>query len=240
MMLEREMYGSVRQFLEELGFDVQAEVKDCDVVARKDSELVIVEMKKNLTVRLLTQAVQRQRLGAAVYAAVLKPSRYRNDKKHKELLELFRRLGLGLLYVTPELNLTEVALHPVPPEGGGAPSVKKRNALERELEQRQFSLNQGGISKTPILTAYREQCLFVCLALSLEETAGAALLSERTGLEQKQISAMLNRNYYRWFERVERGVYRLTEEGRKGLLQYPTVTAFYSERLQTIAETEEI
>lgn len=237
-MLEKDLYESVKIFLEDMGFKVQAEVKDCDVVGQKGEDLVIVELKRNLSVRLLTQAVQRQKLGADVYVAVPKPARYKYDKKHKELLHLLRRLELGLLFVTPEKRFVEAALHPQPLNLKQILNTgkKKRNALEKELEQRQFDMNQGGSSKTKIMTAYREQALFLCCALSEGESYTARELSELTGVEQTKLSAMLRRNYYGWFEQPKKGVYCLTEEGRKGMEQYPSVAAFYLKKLHKKSE----
>ena len=42
---ETDLYEPVCRFLEEEGYRVQAEVKDCDIAAEKDGELVIVELK---------------------------------------------------------------------------------------------------------------------------------------------------------------------------------------------------
>ncbi len=239
-MLEKELYESVKQFLEDLGFQVQAEVKDCDVVGKKGEDLVIVELKRNLSVKLLTQAVQRQKLGADVYVAVPKPARYQYDKKHKELLHLLRRLELGLLFVTPEKQLVEAVLHPQPLDLKQVLNTgkKKRKVLEKELELRQFNINQGGTSKTKIMTAYREQALFVCCALSENTTCTAKELSFLTDMEQTKVSTMLRRNFYGWFEQPQRGIYSLTEEGKKAINQYPGVAAFYFKKLQERKEFE--
>ncbi len=240
-MLEKELYESVKLFLEDLGFRVQAEVKDCDVVGQKGEDLVIVELKRNLSVRLLTQAVQRQKLGADVYVAIPKPTRYKYDKKHRELLHLLRRLELGLLFVTPEKQLVEAALHPQPLDLKQVLNTgkKKRKVLEKELELRQFNINQGGSSKTKIMTAYREQALFLCCALSEAEPCSARELALLIGVEQAKVSAMLRRNYYGWFEQPKRGEYCLTEEGRNAINQYPAIAAFYFEKLHREAEEGE-
>lgn len=240
-MLEKDLYQSVKLFLEELGFSVQAEVKDCDVVGQKDGELIIVEMKRNLSVRLLTQAVQRQKLNAQIYVAIPKPTRYKYDKKHRELLYLLRRLELGLLFVTPEKELVEVVLHPQPLNMKQivAASKKKRNALEKELEQRQFSLNEGGSAKTKIMTAYREQALFLCCVLQEKEEITAKEAAELTGIEQTKVSGMFRRNYYHWFEQSKRGRYCLTDEGELALKQYSAVSEYYKNQLHK-AETERI
>ncbi|MBQ9600003.1 MAG: hypothetical protein IJR33_09405, partial [Clostridia bacterium] len=38
-------------------------------------------------------------------------------------------------------------------------------------------------------------------------------------------------NSYGWFEKVRTGVYRITNEGRKGLLEYPELEKYYTELL---------
>lgn len=232
-MLETELYESVKVFLEDLGFQVQAEVKDCDVAAQKGDEIVIVELKRNLSVRLLSQAVQRQKMGAEVYVAVPKPARYQYDKKHRDLLHLLRRLELGLLYVTPEKQLVEAVLHPQPLDLKQTVNTarKKKQALQKELEQRNFNLNQGGSQGVKILTAYREQALFICCVLWEAEIAQAKEISERTGLDGKKVYGILKRNYYHWFEQPQRGMFCLSEEGKIALKQYPTVAKFYFDSL---------
>ncbi|MDY4975989.1 MAG: DUF2161 family putative PD-(D/E)XK-type phosphodiesterase [Clostridia bacterium] len=237
-MVETDLYESVKLFLEELGYQVHAEVKNCDVVGKKGDELVIVELKRNLSVRLLCQAVQRQKLGVEVYLAVPKPSRYQYNQKHRELLHLLRRLELGLLYVTPEMGTTEAVLHPQPLDLKKAlqSSKQKKAGLLRELEQRQLSENKGGSTGVKLLTAYREQALYVCCALSEMEQAGTKELSAATGLDAKKLNAMLGRNYYGWFERVERGVFRLSKAGEEALKQYGRAVDYYLKKLHTGAE----
>ena len=47
-MKETALYLPVKSLLESLGFDVYAEAINCDVIGRKQEELVIVELKKTL------------------------------------------------------------------------------------------------------------------------------------------------------------------------------------------------
>ena len=42
---ETDLYEPIRAFLEEEGYQVQAEVKHCDIAAEKDGRLVVVELK---------------------------------------------------------------------------------------------------------------------------------------------------------------------------------------------------
>ena len=50
---ETDLYEPIRAFLEEEGYQVQAEVKNCDIAAVKDGQLVIVELKKAFSLKLV-------------------------------------------------------------------------------------------------------------------------------------------------------------------------------------------
>ena len=76
MKHESELFLPVKTLFENMGYQVNAEVKDCDVTAVKDDELIIAELKKNLSVTLLSQGLQRQKTGAVTYIAVPKPKNY--------------------------------------------------------------------------------------------------------------------------------------------------------------------
>ena len=45
---ETDLYEPIRAFLEEEGYQVQAEVKHCDIAAEKNGRLVVVELKTGL------------------------------------------------------------------------------------------------------------------------------------------------------------------------------------------------
>lgn len=59
---ESDLYGPVRDYLAGLGYEVKGEVKDCDVTAMRDGELIVVELKKGFTLELVYQALDRQRV----------------------------------------------------------------------------------------------------------------------------------------------------------------------------------
>lgn len=72
---ESDLYGPVRDYLAGLGYEVKGEVKDCDVTAMRDGELIVVELKKGFTLELVYQALDRQRVADGVYVAVPLPKR---------------------------------------------------------------------------------------------------------------------------------------------------------------------
>ena len=59
---ETDLYEPIRAFLEEEGYQVQAEVKHCDIVAEKDGRLVVVELKRAFGLKLVYQGLERQSL----------------------------------------------------------------------------------------------------------------------------------------------------------------------------------
>ncbi|MDE6880441.1 MAG: hypothetical protein K2P20_03700, partial [Oscillospiraceae bacterium] len=74
-LLERDLYGPVRDYLQSLGYEVKGEVRNCDVTALRDGELIVVELKRGFTLELIYQAVDRQRIADGVYVAVPLPQR---------------------------------------------------------------------------------------------------------------------------------------------------------------------
>ena len=72
---ETDLYEPVCRFLEEEGYRVQAEVKDCDIAAEKDGELIIVELKKSFQLKLIYQALDRQSLTEQVFVAIPRPQK---------------------------------------------------------------------------------------------------------------------------------------------------------------------
>jgi hypothetical protein len=66
------------------------------------------------------------------------------------------------------------------------------------------------------MTAYRQQALACAAALS--QGPGRPRDLKTTSPDAPKI---LRRNVYGWFDRLERGVYTLTESGKAALLRWP-------------------
>ncbi|MCG7409799.1 DUF2161 family putative PD-(D/E)XK-type phosphodiesterase [Paenibacillus sp. ACRRX] len=107
-----------------------------------------------------------------------------------------------------------------------APKPKVRAArqskLLREFAERSGDYNVGGSTKRPLMTAYREKALRLAAALA-EGPNQPARLREQSGVGDA--AAILQHNYYGWFERTKRGVYTLTPEGTTALERYADVLA---------------
>src|SRR5438477_9318086 len=72
---ETALYMPVKQFLERRGYEVKAEVRGCDLVARRgDEPLVVVELKLRLNLTLILQGVDRLALTERVYLALPRPA----------------------------------------------------------------------------------------------------------------------------------------------------------------------
>lgn len=99
-MKETELYAPVKELFESLGYEVQSEVQDMDVLATKDHDFIVIELKKELNLRLIVQGAQRQKLSEIVYVAIRKPSyKVRMSSTFTEKVYLLKRLGIGLILV---------------------------------------------------------------------------------------------------------------------------------------------
>ncbi|MBM3505774.1 MAG: hypothetical protein FJX65_18150 [Alphaproteobacteria bacterium] len=206
--LESDLYGPVKAFLERQGYAVKGEVRGCDVVGVRGSEApVIVELKRAFSLGLVLQGVDRLALSEHTYLGVgTWPKNARDIKK------LCRRLGLGLLVVTGER--VDVLLDPLPYKPRKNP--KKTARLLGEHARRVGDPNRGGSStRVPVMTAYRQEALR-CAAL-LAEHGPMTLKAIRAATDAPKAASILQDDVYGWFERVARGTYRLTPEGKRGL-----------------------
>lgn len=220
---ETDLYQPVKRFLEAQGYTVRGEVQRCDLVAVRAEELLIVELKRAFTLGLLLQGIARQQLAEAVYLAVERPGRGRSGPRWSEVQQLCRRLGLGLLTVAfgPGAPRVEAVCDP----GPYTPRRlrKRQGLLLKEFSRRSGDYNVGGSTRRPLVTAYREEVLR--LAFHLQAHGPSAVRDLRAATGVKDAGAALRRDYYGWFERIGRGVYRLSPKGEQALQVYADVVA---------------
>ncbi len=214
--METSLYPPVKSFLEQRGFAVKGEIGGCDVVAVRAAEpplLVICELKQTFNLELLLQAVDR----AAACDEVWIAARFSQTGKGREgdarYRNLCRRLGFGMLGVTAAGHV-EVLVPP--PIGAPRKNPRKRSRLLSEHNRRRGDPALGGSTRAPIMTAYRQRAL-ECAALL---HGGARPLRELKGVVP-EAGGILQANYYGWFERASRGIYRLNQTGRAALLKWP-------------------
>lgn len=212
-MRETDLYLPVKAFLEAQGYEVKAEIGACDLMARRGDEApVIVELKTSFSLALVLQGVARQGLFEHVYLAVpLKTSGW--GPRYRDVLALCRRLGLGLLAVRIGREATvEAHLDPGPYQPRR--NTARAGRLLREFDRRVGDPNLGGSTRVKRMTAYRQDAIRLAQALADGPQKPATLAKSLT---IPRAGDMLRDDHYGWFERVERGLYGLTPQGRAAL-----------------------
>ena len=215
--LETTLYLPVKRFLERLGFEVKGEVGGCDLVALRGDDppvVVIGELKLSFTLELVLQGVDRTAACDEVWLAVRASSRGRGREADPRVRKLCRFLGFGLLGVFSRGHV-ELLVEPRPWRPRRDPS--RRSRLVEEHRRRQGDPAAGGSTRAPIMTAYRQRALICAAALQV-----GPLSTRELKLAVPDAPAILLRNVYGWFLRVERGFYALTKEGKAALARWPT------------------
>ncbi|MFZ5962286.1 DUF2161 domain-containing phosphodiesterase [Thalassococcus sp. BH17M4-6] len=216
MQRESELYAPVKALLQRQGYVVKGEVGKADLVAtRGGEEPVIVELKLRLTLALFHQAVARQALSDLVYIAVPRPTGAQAKRALKDNLALCRRLGLGFITVRGD-GKVEVLCDP----GPYAPrkNRKAQARLLREFERLRGDPNDGGATRYGIVTGYRQDALRCAAYLAEQGPSKGATVAKAVGV--KPATRIMADNHYGWFERVEKGIYALTDTGRAGLVHW--------------------
>ncbi|PLS09611.1 DUF2161 domain-containing phosphodiesterase [Neobacillus cucumis] len=226
---EMDLYKPIQTFFVNEGYEVYGEVKDCDIVAVKDEEVVVIELKLTLSVDLLIQAAKRQRITDQVYIAIPKPKHRLHSRKWIDKCHLIRRLEMGLILVSSPSKRpkAEVAFHPslFNRRKSMGQSKRKRESVLREINGRSADFNVGGSNRTKIMTAYKENCIQIaCFLSSYGPLSPKNLIQLGTG---DKTSSILVKNYYGWFDRIKRGTYVLSEKGREEIKEYPDLLNFY-------------
>ena len=211
---ETSLYAPVKRYLEGLGFEAKGEICGCDVVALQGGVspvVVVCELKLAFNLELLLQGVDRSAACDEIWLAVRASTR--GHMRDPRVRKLCRLLGFGLIGVSA-IGQVEILVEP-------GPWRPRRNARERsrlvsEHQRRRGDPALGGSSKSPIMTAYRQQALACAASL----VVGPRRTRDLKLIVPDAPKILLN-NVYGWFVRVERGVYGLTEEGRAALVRWP-------------------
>jgi hypothetical protein len=216
--LETNLYLPVKRFLQKLGFEVKGELHGCDVVAIKGGSppmVVISELKLSFNLELVLQGVDRTAACDEIWLAV--PSTTRGRERDPRVRKLCRLLGFGLLGVSKR-GRVEILVEPTRWRPRRDP--KRRSQLVDEHRRRIGDPVQGGGTRAPIMTAYRQEALACAAAMA----AGPRRVRELKATSPDAAKILL-RNVYGWFIRVERGVYALTDAGRNALVRWPPLEA---------------
>ncbi|MCR9143424.1 MAG: DUF2161 family putative PD-(D/E)XK-type phosphodiesterase [bacterium] len=227
-MKESDLYEPIARKFRKAGFKVQGEVCGCDIVAVRNEEIVVVELKKAFNVKLLYQAVRRLGVTPQVYVAIFRPEARQKMSFWQMIKSLARRLNLGVFVVDGDKISTLV--EPAPFQS--RPSTKQRQKVLKEFHGRKISENAGGVTGTKLNTAYLENAIHIAVLLKKHRKLTTARLQE-FGTNDKTYNT-LYRNVYGWFMRKDKGVYglkpRISLQIRK---QHQQIWDFYSKLVES-------
>ncbi|RKE85737.1 DUF2161 domain-containing phosphodiesterase [Rhizobium sp. AG855] len=213
--METSLYLPVKGFLETAGYTVKGEIGGCDLVGLSDEDpsiVVICELKLSFNLELILQAVDRASVADEVWIAARVSAKGKGREADKRYRDLCRRLGFGMLGITDkgEVSVIVGSVTPMP-----RTNPKRRSRLMREHQRRKGDPAVGGSTRTPLMTAYRQQALGCAVALS-----SGPLKVREIRASVPEAGKILQGNVYGWFERVERGVYGLTPSGHEALARW--------------------
>lgn len=217
---EADLYAPVKAYLQRQGYDVKGEVGAVDVMAvRKGDPAVLVELKLGFTLALFHQGIDRLAVTDLVYVAVPEKAGKAAQRSLKDNVKLARRVGLGVL--TVRMRDGHITAHADP--GGYVPRKQPKSAkrLLKAFDRLKGDPNEGGATRHGIVTGYRQDALLCARFLAVHGPSAGAKVKEWA--EVPLATRIMADDHYGWFERVSRGVYGLTDAGRKGLADWADV-----------------
>jgi len=210
---EADMFPPIKAFFESLDYSINAEVKGCDIVLVKNDELILIELKKSFNITLLYQAMARKKAASQVYVAIPRPKKVR-DKNYRAMLEILSKLEIGLILVAMDSPTRIVSIASHPPAIPGSKALKPRERVLREISGRTNDTNIGGVSKTKIMTAYREKCIqLACALYVLGKPQTAAHLQRKYACPINSNGTMKN-CAYGWFKFLGNALFELSPKGK--------------------------
>ena len=214
--METALYLPIKTFLEAAGYAVKGEIGGCDLVGLNDGEpplVVICELKMSFNLELILQAVDRAAASDEVWIAARVSAKGKGREGDRRFRDLCRRLGFGMLTVS-DSDVVDILVSPVAPMP--RKNARRRSRLVEEHRRRKGDPALGGSTRKPIMTAYRQQAL--ACAAAIENGAQRPKDMREAAPKAPQI---LRDNVYGWFERIDRGIYALTELGIEALKRWP-------------------
>lgn len=214
--LETALYLPIKSFLEAAGYAVKGEIGGCDLVGLTDDEppvVVICELKMTFNLELILQAVDRAAASDEVWIAARVSKKGKGREGDRRFRDLCRRLGFGMLAVS-DSDVVDIVISPIAPMP--RKNARRRSRLVDEHRRRKGDPALGGSTRKPIMTAYRQQAL--ACAAAIENGVQRPKDMREAAPKAPQI---LRDNVYGWFERIDRGIYALTELGTEALKRWP-------------------
>lgn len=218
--METALYLPIKGFLEAAGYSVKGEIAGCDLVGLSPEEppvVVICELKLSFNLELILQAVDRAAASDEVWIAARVSAKGKGRESDGRYRNLCRRLGFGMLSVadngTVDVIVSPQALIP-------RKNPRKRSRLVTEHKKRKGDPAIGGSTRSPIMTAYRQQALACAAALQ-----AGPLRPRDLKVITPSAATILRGNVYGWFERIDHGIYGLTATGAEALIRWPVAAA---------------
>ncbi|HBT59926.1 MAG TPA: hypothetical protein DEA45_03770 [Acholeplasmataceae bacterium] len=213
-MKETDLYEPCQVLLEDQGFEVKAEVGSCDIMAIKDDYVVIIELKLSISLKLIYQAIDRQKFADKVYVCLPKKATTSNRSSLKSFILLLKRLEIGLIVVDEGVAEVRLETFGFDFKKSIAQAKKKKVKLLNEFALRKTNQNVGGTNGKK-MTAYKEKVIEIAKYLEEFGDKSPKYIINYTGI--KETPGMLRKNYYGWFLNPRRGSYTLSELGKKDL-----------------------
>jgi len=215
---EKDLYEPIKIYFENEGYIVNSEVKDCDIVLSKEDDLIIIEMKKAISLQLVYQAIERKKITNHVYVAILYSER--EKKTFTKFANLMKIIDVGIILVNLDAIVNYIYIVAYP-----AKIIQKNNKktfeLIDEIENRSGNYNVSGVNHIKLFTAYKEEALFIACILF---NRPLKLKEIKNKISSSKVDTILSKNYYNWFKKIERGVYGITDTGIIDIEKYREIT----------------
>ncbi|MDX9690974.1 MAG: DUF2161 family putative PD-(D/E)XK-type phosphodiesterase [Acholeplasmataceae bacterium] len=206
-MKETELFEPIKKLLAEKGYHIKGEVGHVDVYGVKENQTIAVELKTTISLKLIYQAIDRLKVADFVYIGIPEVAVKGHKSDMKYLKMLLTKLNMGIIvvnhddaYVLLEIPKTDLKKKD---------NIKKRKII-KEFNERTNHLNVGG-TKGKKVTAYKEKVIKIAYALRKMKQASPKILMQYTGINET--SSILRNDFEAWFEKVERGIYKLSPKG---------------------------
>lgn len=232
---ETELYPPIKEHFQDLGYDVHGEVKDCDVVAIKDEDMIILELKLKFNLKLVYQCLDRKKSTKNVYAVIEAPKGGLFNKDNKRMVDLLKRLEIGLFFVYFYESGNKVEMILEPTTSSTRMNKKKSASIKKEISKRSGSYNEGG-ARGGRVTAFKEASIHVAVLLHIHGEKKISDLKKLGAPDNSQ--SILYHNYYGWFQRVTKGVYTLSDDGKNVIDEFKDISTYYLNKYSAEASDE--
>ncbi len=206
--METALYLPIKNFLEAAGYAVKGEIGSCDVVGLSGDEptvVVICELKLTFNLELVLQAVDRATASDEVWIA----ARVSAKGKGERAIAVFAiSAAVSASACWPFPTAAQLMSSSVRSRRCRGKNIRRRLRLVEEHRRRKGDPALGGSTRAPIMTAYRQQALACAVAIQNGQQRPKDIRANAP-----EAAKILRHNVYGWFERVDRGIYALTELG---------------------------